>query len=195
MSVKIGEIIEARTDQFIAECYELHNSPPFGSLVKTAEGKLDIYAIVHNASTSSIEPGRRPIARGKQETGEDDIYRNNPQLYKLLRTEFSGLIVGYRDGDAVYHYLSPRPAHVHGFVYQCSNKELLEFTRALDFLTILVNSNISYSSDELVTACLRQVAQAYDDKYAFMVKAGKNLALLLCNEPQRLDAVLRRMVL
>lgn len=193
MSVKIGEIIEARTDQFIAESYELHNSPPFGSLVKTTDGVLDIYAIVYNAGTGSIEPGRRPVARGKQETDEDDIYRNNPQLCKLLRTEFSGLVVGYRDGDAVYHYLAPRPAHVHGFVYQCTNKELLEFTSVLDFLSILVNATTTYSSDELVAACLRQAAQAYDDKYTFMVKAGKILAHLLCNEPQRLDTVLRRM--
>jgi hypothetical protein len=33
---RVGEIIEACTTDFTAQCYELYKSPPLGSLVKTS---------------------------------------------------------------------------------------------------------------------------------------------------------------
>ena len=32
---RVGEVIEACTTDFVAQCYELYQSPPLGSLVKT----------------------------------------------------------------------------------------------------------------------------------------------------------------
>ena len=84
MTTKIGEIIEASTGEFTAQCYELHQPPPLGSLVRTAEGETDIYAVVCDAATTGIEPGRRPIARGREEVEEEDIFRSSPQLQKHL---------------------------------------------------------------------------------------------------------------
>jgi len=69
---RAGEVIEADTTGFTAQCYELYESPPLGSLVKTADEDVEIYAVVCRAATSGIEPGRRPIARGKDETTEED---------------------------------------------------------------------------------------------------------------------------
>ena len=119
MSVKIGEVIEANTGEFIAECYELHTPPPLGSLVKTGDGEVEIYGIVCNASTESIDPGRRPVARGKEEATEEDIYRQHPQLSRLMRTTFEAIVIGHGAGDKIYHYLPPRPSRVHSFVYHC----------------------------------------------------------------------------
>ncbi len=95
---RVGEVIEASTTVFTAQCYELYGSPALGSLVKTGDGTVEQYGIVYETVTAGIEPGRRPIARGKDESDEEDVYKNNPQLLKLLRTEFSSLVVGYR-GD------------------------------------------------------------------------------------------------
>lgn len=192
MSAKIGEVIEASTAEFIAECYELHNAPSLGSLVRTTDGTVEIYSVIYNAVTESIEPGRRPVARGKDKAREEDIYRENPQLSRLLRTEFHALVVGCREEGCIRHYLPPRPARVHSFVYQCSRDEVSQFTESFDFLNILVNTRVTGSGDELVAACLRCAAEAYDDKHTFLVKAGKELAVLLGGELQRLDAILRR---
>ena len=84
---KIAEIVEASTTEFIAQCYELYCLPPLGSLVKTRDQAVELYGIVYNAGTTSVEPGRRPIARGKDETSEEEIYRSSPQLLKLLKTK------------------------------------------------------------------------------------------------------------
>jgi len=194
LSDKIGEVIEASTGQFVAECYELHTPPPLGSLVKTSDGAVEIYGVVCNAATESIEPNRRPIARGKEEATEENIYRQHPQLSKLLRTTFDTLIIGHSVGAqraVPLHYLPPRPPRVHSFVYLCEQDEVCRFTQSLDFLPILLGTRAE-AVDEIVSACLRQASCAHDDQRAFLVRSGKELAILLGGELNRLNAILRR---
>ncbi len=189
---RVGEVIEASTADFVAQCYELYQSPPLGSLVKTADESVEQYGIVYNATTASIEPGRRPIARGKDETNEEEIYRSSPQLLKLLRSEFSALVVGHRQGDKIFHYLPPRPARIHSFVYQCQPEEVKDFSQSLDFLNMLINTHLPVSIEEIVAASLRQMSQVYEDRQSFLVAAGKELAVLLGGEFNRLKAILKR---
>ena len=189
---RVGEVIEASTTDFVAQCYELYQSPPLGSLVKTTDLPVELYGIVYNAATASLEPGRRPIARGKDEATEEEIYRSSPQLLKLLRTEFSALVVGYRENEKLYHYLPPKPARIHSFVYLCSPEEVKEFSQSFDFLNMLINAHLSISLDELVAACLRQMSQVYEDRHTFLVAAGKELAVLLSGQFNQLKAILGR---
>ena len=189
---RVGEVIEASTNDFVAQCYELYQSPPLGSLVKTRDLAVELYGIVYNATTTSFEPGRRPIARGKDETSEEGIYQASPQLLKLLKSEFSALVVGHRQGDKLHHYLPPKPARIHGFVYLCSPEEVKEFSQSFDFLNILINTRLPVSSDELIAACLRQMSQVYEDRHAFLVAAGKELAILLSSDFNQLKAILGR---
>jgi len=189
---RVGEVIEASTTDFIAQCYELYQSPPLGSLVKTIDLPVELYSIVYNATTTSLEPGRRPIARGKDEASEEEIYRSSPQLLKLLRSEFSALVVGHKQGDKLYHYLPPKPARLHSFVYLCPAEEVKEFSQSFDFLNILINTHLPVPVDELVAACLRQMSQVYEDRHAFLVAASKELAILLSGEFNQLKAILGR---
>jgi len=189
---RVGEVIEASTTDFVAQCYELYQSPPLGSLVKTGDPAAESYGIVYHATTSSLEPGRRPIARGKDEASEEEIYRSSPQLLKLLRSEFSALVVGHRQGDKLRHYLPPQPARIHSFVYQCSAPEVKEFSQSFTFFNILLNASLPVSAGELVAACLRQMSRAHEDPNTFLVAAGKELAILLGGEFKQLKAILER---
>jgi len=188
---RVGEVIEASTADFVAQCYELYQSPPLGSLVKTRDLPVELYGIVYNAATASLEPGRRPIARGKDEASEEEIYRSSPQLLKLLRSEFCALVVGHRQGDKLYHYLPPKPARIHSFVYLCPPEEVREFSQSFDFLNILLNAHLPVSTDELVAAALRQMSQVYEDRHTFLVAVGKELAVSV-GELNRLKAILGR---
>jgi len=190
LSDRVGEVIEASTTEFVAQCYELYQSPPLGSLVKTGDQLVEQYGIVGYATTASLEPGRRPIARGRGEVEEAAVYRESPQLLKLLRTEFSALVVGYREDGEVRRYLPPQPARIHGFVYRCSPEEVKEFGQSFDFLSILLNARQPVATEELVAASLRQMSEAYKDPHAFLVAAGKELAVLLGGEFNRLKAIL-----
>ncbi|MDA8189407.1 MAG: hypothetical protein M0T85_14820 [Dehalococcoidales bacterium] len=192
MSERIGEVIEASTTEFIAQSYELHQAPPFGGFVRASDGAVDIFGIVCFTQTCGVDPGRRPIARGKEEVDEEDIYRNNPELPELLRTEFTVAVVGFRDGADFCQYLPPRPPRIHGFVHACSGDEIRALTGDLDFLQRLVSANVRASVDELIAAALRQASATYSDERAFLVRAGKELAVLLVNDVNRLNGILRR---
>ena len=189
---RVGEVIEAGTTEFTAQCYELYQSPPLGSLVKTKDSSAESYAIVYHATTTSLEPGRRPIARGKDEATEEAIYQSSPQLLKLLRSEFTALVVGHRQGDKLYHYLPPQPARIHSFVYQCPPEEVKEFSQSFTFLNLLLRASLPVSPDELIAACLRQMSRAHEDPDAFLVVAGKELAILLSSDFKQLKAILER---
>ena len=192
---RVGEVIEASTTDFVAQCYELYEMPPLGSLVKTRDQSVELYGIVCNAATTSLEPGRRPIARGKDETTEEEIYRSSPQLLKLLKSEFGALVVGHRQGDKLYHHLPPQPARIHSFVYLCPPEEVKEFGQSFDFLNMLINARLPVPTEELVAASLRQMSQAYEDPRAFLVAAGKELAILLSGNLNQLKAILGRIKL
>jgi hypothetical protein len=189
---RVGEVIEASTTGFVAECYELYQSPPLGSLVKTVDTSTELYAVVCAATTTGVEPGRRPIARGRGESAEEEIYRANPQLLKLLRSEFQVLVVGHRAGNRLYHYLPPKPARIHQFVSPCSPEEVKEFSRSFAFLNILLGAHADVPPEELIAACLRQMGEAQDDRHAFLVAAGKELSVLVNGDFNRLRAILER---
>jgi hypothetical protein len=189
---RAGEVIEASTTDFVAQCYELYQLPSLGSLVKTTGQSVELYAVVYNATTTGLEPGRRPIARGKDETTEEAIYQSSPQLMKLLRSEFCALGVGHRLDDKLYHYLPPKPARIHGFVYLCTPEEVKEFGQSFGFLNILVNTRLPVPAEELVAACLRHMSTVYEDPHSFLVSAGKELATLLSSDFSQLKAILGR---
>ncbi|MDO8567702.1 MAG: hypothetical protein Q7R57_03190 [Dehalococcoidales bacterium] len=190
---RVGEVIESGTTAFVAQCYELYQVPPLGSLVKTVDASVGLYGIVCNASTTSLEPGRRPIARGKDEIDEQAIYRSNPQLLKLLRSDFNALVVGHKSGDQVRHYLPPQPARIHAFVYQCPAEEIRQFSQSFGFLNLLINAHLEIPPDELIAATLRQMAGAHEDSHAFLVAAGKELAVLLSGQYNQLKSILGRL--
>lgn len=189
---RVGEVVSAGTTDFVAQCYELYALPPLGSLVKTRDSPLELYGVVCNAATTGVEPGRHAIARGKDEASEEAIYRASPQLLKLLRSEFSAVVVGYRQDERVYQHLPPKPARIHGFVYQCTPEEVKQFSQSFDFLNILLKTRLPIPVEELVSASLRQMSLAYEtDRRAFLVAAGKELATLLTGDFSQLKAILR----
>ena len=191
MSTRIGEVIEASTGELVAECYELHVPPPLGALVKAGDGDVDVYCVVCNASTESVDPGRRPLARGRDAPDEESIYREHPQLARLLRTTFQAVAVGHGQDGVIHHYLPPRPPRVHSFVHLCEPEEVRLFTQSLDFISMLLSAQ-GGQADEVVSACLRRASHTHEDGRGFLVRAGKDLAVQLGGELNRLNAVLRR---
>ncbi|MGD1118125.1 MAG: hypothetical protein ABR886_01395 [Dehalococcoidales bacterium] len=186
---KIAEIIEAETAQFTAQSYDLYELPPLGALVHTG----DIFGIVTYAETAGIEPGRRPIARGRDAASEEAVYQSSPQLLKLLRSDFTAAVVGYKDGENIFQYLPPKPARIHGFVYLCQPDEVQAFSRAFGFLNILTNAALPIPAEELVAAALRQMSAVQDNPRTFLVAAGKELANLLSSDFVRLKNILGRL--
>ena len=204
-SQRIGEVVESASHSFTAQCYELHRSPPLGAFVRTrslgppsdpgtGNGSGSTYAVVYSVSTQALDPGRPVIARGANEDSEDNIYRSNPQLPRLLCTRFQTLIVAHSDGAVLKQYLPPLPPRIHAFVYCCTPDETAPFARSLDYLSLLVHSTPLGQgiTDEVVAAVIRHSSEHMEDRRSLLVQAGKALAVQMAGDLPRLNSILRR---
>src|SRR5581483_4382671 len=140
------------TREFHAQSCRLHEAPAFGSLVRVddAERGLRVFGLVSEARTGSIDPGARPIMRGREGMLDGEIYRQHPDLEHVLRTEFTAVVVGFRRDGTICHYLPPWPPRVHWTVCACDAGDVRAFSERLDFLGRLVAE--ANDGDELVAA-------------------------------------------
>ena len=88
-------------------------------------------------------------------------------------------------------YRPSRPASTASFT-SVPPEEVKEFSQSFGFLNILANAHLPVTTDELIAACLRQMSPVYEDRHAFLVAAGKELAVLLSGELNQLKAILGR---
>ncbi len=157
-----------------------------------------VYALVYGANTASLEPNRRPSALGFED--EEEMRKRQPQIFELLRTEFSGLLIAYSEGGdkPLRRHLPPLPPRIHSRVYPCTPGETMALTEDLSFLrSILLPSGGALAgvpSDELAAACLRQARESHPDDQAFLLRAGQTLAKLMANDYERLQAILRNVL-
>lgn len=164
---------------------------PVGSLTLPA-GTPDevLYALVYSASTGSFEPGRRPTAYGLD---EDQLRAEQPQIFDLLATEFSALHVGYAQKGVLRPNLPPRPPRLHAFVRLCTDQEICVLTESPELLRRLLKSAGLIDQDELIAACLRHAYLCRGEDFDFLVRAGKQLANCLRDDPERLSALLLKL--
>ena len=189
MSRRIGEVVGTASASFTAQCYELNVCPPLGSIVRT--DSPSVFGVISRVSTEPLDSSRPVLARGEAASTEDEVFRNNPQLSRLLTTRFEAIITGHISDGVCQQFLPPLPPAVHSFVYVCSAEEVSRFTDNLDFLSLLLNSGVPVV-DEVAGACLRAAAKARPNGPEFLVRAGKALAGELANDLPRLNSVLRR---
>jgi hypothetical protein len=196
---RLGEIVEASSRALTAQSVRLHAAPAFGSLVRVpleaaGGGPTELYAVVAETRTASLEAGGRPIARGHEDVVDAAIYRENPDLEHVLRTEFRALLVGFRTDGTLRQHLPPLPPPLHYSVYGCTPAEVIAFTERLDYLRTLLAEPPGVA-DELVAASARAAAAARDGAAgdAFLLRVGRELAVLLRDDYERLTAVLRRL--
>lgn len=215
-----GEIVESSLFSFVAQCPadRLYEPPLFGSFVRTPlpplcfetpspKGEVDpfteavtkfpynweegtTYAVVCMASTRSLDPSRRPSAYGLNEA---QLRAEQPQIFDLLQTEFTALSVGYVHQGRLRYTLPTRPPRIHAFVGECSAPEIHALTQTPEYLRLLLQVRGEVSADELVVATLRQVCEVQTNPYEYLVKAGRYLAHLLREEPERLTAILKQL--
>lgn len=185
----VGEVIESSTKGFVARSQNVGESPSFGYFVKT-DSEPVVYGLVYEILTESKEPGRKPMAYGMT---IDELRREQPQIFELLKTEFHALIIAYSEEEKIRFSLPPLPPPIHSFVYECAKDEVEKLTSEDFFLrTIISSSNVP--ADELIISslCYAQSARGADKDYK--IRMGKSLARIFKDDYERLSSVLRRVV-
>ena len=186
---RIGEVIEASTSEFTAQCYKLYDAPGIGSLVLCGE-QTPVYGIVCEATTQSIDPARAAIPRGLDAATESDVLNNNPQIERLLYTSFRAIIVGFQDRNNVRRYPPLSAPRMYSFIRECDASELVEFSSSHEFLALLLNTPMN-AQDHVVASFLRHAGATHSDRRGYLVGAGKSLAAILPGQLPRLSGILR----
>jgi hypothetical protein len=193
----IGEIIDTSVADFAAQACKLNVAPPFGAFVKVTLPEQDagrtIYAVVYAIHTGSLEPGGRPVLRGRDGMRDGAIFTANPDLEQLLRTEFSALIIGFDEGGPVRTFLPPSPPPLHWSVVTCNDAETARLTARLDYFRTIISARDA-PVDALLVANIRLASRASPDVAAFRLRAGRELATLLKHDYPRLTAILRALI-
>src|SRR5437763_5118267 len=190
--MRIGEVIETSTVGFWAESTALHDVPPLGSLVAVAlEGGETLYGVVAFGQTAGIDAGRRAVRRGNDEVFDGAIYKEHPELSRILRTTFRAATVGYVGADGQpKHHLPPCPPPLHYSVLRCEPAAVRAFTEAPRYFAILAADAGEVPPEQLLAAHIRCV---YDDRGRdadWLAEAGREVARLLKRDYDRLLAVL-----
>ncbi len=199
----VGEVVETSLTGYIAQTYELDNPPPFGGLVRVKDkgGRCLIYGAVYHSATGGIDPGRRASVRsggGQQRPVDEQVYTANPQLTRLLRTEFGVVVLGCRKLDengqprSINYIFPDYPPPLHYSVSLCQQEELIEFTDSPQYLRTLLQA-ANAPVEELTAALLRRGAEARGKEgREWLVNTGKNLARLLKEDYDRLRTILEK---
>ncbi|MDB5101624.1 MAG: hypothetical protein JWM80_6045 [Cyanobacteria bacterium RYN_339] len=195
---RIGEVIASATTHFMAQALRdpdrglsMPKAPPFGTFVRAhlEDEDLDVFGLVYHVETTSIDAAHRPLALN---LSRQELREQQPQIFELLRTDFSLVVTGYRLDGRVHAGLPPTPPLVHDFVYACDAAEVVALTERLDFLRTLLTF-AQAPTDELVAACLRGAYRLRGEDRPFLLGAGRALANLLKNDYDRLNAIMGRL--
>lgn len=190
----VGEIVDTSVAELTAQACVLNVAPPFGGFVKVIVPERTVYGVVYAIHTGSLEPGGRPVLRGRDGMRDGAIFEQNPDLEQLLRTEFSALVIGFEERGATRHamraYLPPSPPPLHWSVVECDRDEIARLTTGLDYFRTILSATYA-PVDALLAANVRLAAIAQSDGLAFLVRAGRELATLLKHDYPRLTAILR----
>jgi hypothetical protein len=205
----IAEVTLSTTTQFVAQCIELPRPsvtgtlpepPPFGSVVRIVSSRSSdtttpkcLYAIVFHVETGSLE-GNRPLsALGLT---EEELQRDQPQIYELLVTRFTAILIGYETQEGTMrHYLPPRPPRPHAHVFLANDTETRAVTEQVGFLRgfLLAESGIT-PADELVAALLRNALRVRPGDSTYLPRVGREIARLLLQDTDRLRALLEKVM-
>lgn len=189
MTKHIGEVVESGTKGYVARSPRVGQSPAFGSFVRTGSETL-VYGLVFEIITGSREPGRKPAA---YDLSIDELRREQPQIFELLKTEFHVLALAYSASGKMRFALSPVPPSIHSFVYECTDEEK-EALSSEDFFLRAIVSAQNVPVDDLIVSALYNAQDTRKNDKDYMVRMGKSLSRFFRDDYERLSSILRRIV-
>jgi len=192
----IGRVLRASTTSFAIGCQQPmaeqeRTTPELGALVKAPNGAGRVtYGLVYNVVVEDDPFVRQLVAAGI----EDEVYIADQRQRRQVPVVVDVLIVGCGQGLEVYHRLPPTPPGTLDRIFACNHAEIVRFTQRHDWLRTVVAA-AQIPADALLIAALRNAAAARppDQRGAYLVSAGREMAKLLALDLARLDGVLRQL--
>lgn len=185
-----AEVIEGSLVNWLAQSWQWDNFPPFGSLVMVESKNCTIFGIVHQVQTGSMDPVRYPFPYQKT---EEELLREQPQIFEFLKTTFSCLTIGYLEKNIIHYLLAPEPPKIHSFVQLIPANLSKQFFSNEKYLHLLFNlGQYIFNLDELILVLLKKQKTldilTTDRLHRFM----HTYSLLIGNDYRRIKLFLQR---
>jgi HAS barrel domain len=185
-----AEIIESSLTGWLAQSWQWDDFPSFGSLVCVENKNRILFGIVHQIQTGSMDPVRYPFAYKKT---EEELLKEQPQIFEFLKTTFSCLIIGYREKSRIHYQLAPEPPKIHSFISGISSELCKEFFAHDNYLHLLFGlSNQLFNLDELLLALVKNLANNKLLTEKKLEQIIDSYSLLTGNDYRRLKLFLQR---
>lgn len=186
-----AEVIEGNLSSWTGQSWKWDNIPEFGSLVITTSNQIKMYGIVCNIQTGSSDPVRKPIAYQKT---EEELLRDQPQIFEFLQTKFNCIAVGYEQNDSIFYHIPSQPAKIHSFIYKADSNEYKAFFSNNQFLNILFNQQSQILNiDELLLAIIKNLQEKKCLDKSNLHDFIETFSILSKNDYQKLKIFLHRM--
>ena len=192
----VGRVLRSSTTSFTVGCRQLISEqdqriPEFGALVRAdAAGGSLVYGLIYNVTIEDDAFVRQLVAAGVESPEIIEDQRQKRQVPVVVDV----LVAGSGRDLEVYHRLPAQPPSTLDQIYLCNAAEIVRFTERHDWLRAVLGS-IEAPADQLLIAALRNAAQARppDQRDAYLIAVGRELAKLLALDLTRLDGILRGM--
>lgn len=185
-----AEVIESSMHSWLAQSWQWNHFPHFGSLVMLEQHGRIIFGIVHQIKTGSMDPMRYPFAYQKT---EEELLKEQPQIFEFLKTTFSCLIIGYKETGTIFYQLAPEPPKIHTFVAVADKTICKEFFASHNYLhPLFALQNQIFNMDELLLALLRSIHTLNFLNQNNLEAFIEQFSLLTGNDYRRLKLFLQR---
>jgi len=185
-----AEVIESSLQGFLAQSWQWDTFPTFGSLVTITTSERTLFGLVHQIKTGSMDPMRYPFAYQKT---EEELRREQPQIFEFLKTTFSCVIIGYYQESHMHYLLAAQPAKIHAFVSPAHPDLAKQFLYQDRYLPLLFSLAGQLSNlDETVLALLGYQASLNLLTEAKIEGFMQEFSLLTGNDYRRLKVLASR---
>ncbi len=185
-----AEVIESSLPMWRAQSWQWDDFPAFGSLVAIRAADRLLFGLVYDIRTGSADPHRTTFAYQKT---EEELKREQPQIFQFLRTTFCCLSIGYLEDNRVLYQLAPEPPKIHTFIAHATRSQLLQFFSNEQYLHLLFSSAHQVGSlDELLLSLLKQLSDLELVTQVLLDKFIETFSLLTANDYRRLKLFLQR---
>ncbi len=185
-----SEVIESSLSSWLVQSWQWNVLPAFGSLVVIKTPKRELFGIVHQIQTGSMDPVRYPFPYQKT---HEELLQEQPQIFEFLKTTFSCIPLGYKEKGTIVHLLAPEPPTIHSFVSLMEPDLAKQFFYHDKYLHLLFNlsSQIAYL-DELLLMLLKHQATLGLLREGKVDHFVQTYSLLIGNDYRRLKLFLQR---
>lgn len=173
------------------ESDELHALPPLGTVVTADSGAGDlVFAVVSFGLTSGLDATRRAVRRGSDSVRDAEVYRQHPELEKILRTTFEAVPVAFKRGGRVFRIVPPLPPPLHYSVEKAAEADLCALTDDPRYLTQLCAYRGDVPVEQLIVAHLRAVFAQRGEDLDWLERAAREVARIYKQDYDKLMPIL-----